>query len=187
MRHNLLAAFDTWHFHNKCIPLFTWNSSWVHSLPCFKVVEHTAYRPICCSKPTCEKAANKTRCFLSFSTKLEQWGAGWGLDGKEFYRGGTTSIRPLMLTVLGPAWGRYAYHRQGTEAGRKVGRERAPRFHGRPMGTPLYLLPLLFLTTAAITQTIIYCLLCVHCLPSLTSVSCLSHVGITYYSSFSFF
>lgn len=105
MPHDLLATFDTWHFHDKCIPLITWNSSWVHSLPCFKVVEHTAYRPICCSKPTCEKAANKTRCFLSFSTKLEQWGAGWGLDGRGFYGGGATGIRPLMLTGLGPLGG----------------------------------------------------------------------------------
>lgn len=74
----------------------------------------------------------------------------------------------------------------GTEAGGKAGRERAPRFHGRPMGTPLYLLPLLLLTTAASTQTIFHCLLRVHCLPLLISVSCLSRVSITYYSLFFF-
>ena len=90
-----------WHFHDKRIPLITWTSSWVHSLPCFEAVEHRLQVCSSCSSPTCEKAVNKTRCFLSFSTKLEQWGGGWALDGTEFHRGGATCIRPLVLTVLG--------------------------------------------------------------------------------------
>lgn len=168
-----------WHFHDKRIPLITWTSSWVHSLPCFKAVEHRLQACSSCSSPTCEKAVKKTRCFLSFSTKLEQWGGGWALDGREFHRGGATCIRPLMLTVLG---------RLGADAHITGGfgsrRWTSSQIPWSPMGTPLCLLPLLLLTVAAVTQTIVYCLLRVHCLPLLKSVSCLSGVSITYYSSF---
>lgn len=104
--------------------------------------------------------------------------------GEEFYGGGATGIRALILTVLGPAWGLYI-SQMGTEAGGKAGRERAPRFHGRPMGAPLYLLPLLLLTAAASTQTIFHCLspVCIACLCLYLS-PCLSRVSITYYSLF---